>query len=162
MMEPVDLQLLSVDWIFFSLAFARDVDFHDTFSQSTFLDRDTGEIIWVFEDDDDAESAAGISPEENQATWQLIEEAPERYLEIPGLDHGDHHEILRAFLNSDWTDDEGLRRTARDAYAGSIGGWKDAVNDRDIVHAFHDFQEQKATEMAEDFLRSHGIEPEWT
>ena len=35
--------------------------------QSTFLDKETGEVVWIFEDDEDAEMSAGIKPEENNA-----------------------------------------------------------------------------------------------
>jgi hypothetical protein len=86
---------------------------------------------------------------------------PARCLEIPGLDHGDHHEMLRAFLKSDWTDDDDLWRRVYELYTGSIGGWKRAVPDRSIVHAFNAFEERWTAELAEDFLRTHGIEPEW-
>ncbi len=38
-------------------AFERDVDFHDEYPQSSYLDLETGEVIWVFEEDEDAEMA---------------------------------------------------------------------------------------------------------
>ena len=38
-------------------AIGRDVDFHVMYSQSAFLDLETGEVAWVFEDDEDAEGA---------------------------------------------------------------------------------------------------------
>ena len=82
-------------------------------------------------------------------------------MDIPGLDHGDDHKILRAFLNSDWTDDDAVWRKTKDAYRGSIGRWKRAVNDRDIIHAYYDFSNQRAAELADEFLREHGIEPVW-
>ena len=62
----------------------------------------------VFEDDDDAEMYAGIDPRENAALRSKIDTYPETYLQIPGRDHGEHHDILRDFLNSNWTDDEEL------------------------------------------------------
>ena len=86
---------------------------------------------------------------------------PERYLEIPGLDHGKHHEILRQFLRSDWTEDEARRRGAADAYTGSIGRWKREVGDEGAVQAFHQFQEEKIAELAEEFLRENAIVPDW-
>lgn len=86
---------------------------------------------------------------------------PDRYVEIPGLDHGDHHEFLERFLNSDWTDDDEIWRRARETYFGSIDGWIKSMDDESIVHAFYDFRDRKTTGMAEAFLRSHGIEPDW-
>ena len=86
---------------------------------------------------------------------------PERYLEIPGLDHGEHHEILRRFLRSDWTGDDARCRRADEAYSGSIGRWKRDVGDEGAVHAFHAFQEERIVELAEEFLRKNTIVPEW-
>jgi hypothetical protein len=34
--------------------------------------------------------------------------ASQKYIDILGRDHGEHHAILRDFLNSNWTDDEEL------------------------------------------------------
>jgi len=51
---------------------------------------------------------AGIDPEENAALRTQIDKYPDRYLEIPGRDHGEHLDILRDFLNSNWTDDKEL------------------------------------------------------
>ena len=54
-----------------------------------YLDSKTGEILWIFEDDEDAESIANISAEENREMREAIEAAPDRYLEVPGVDHGE-------------------------------------------------------------------------
>jgi hypothetical protein len=144
------------------MAFDRDLAFHDAYPQSAYLDRKSGEILWVYEEDEAAHMDVGIPPEENAAARRLVAAAADRYLEIPGLDHGDHHEILREFLASNWTDDEKLKSRARAAYFGSIGGWKEAVGDERVVHAFYDFRERRTKQMAEDFLRRHGIEPQWS
>ncbi len=160
-MKGAKLQKLAIDMAFFGDAFDRDVDFHEAYPQSANLDRHTGEIVWFYVEDFDAEMEAGIPPEENQATRQRIEAMPDRYLEIPGLDHGDHHDLLKNFLDSDWTDNDEVRRFAQDAYHGSIGRWKKSIDDDSIIHAFYDFRDRKTTKMAEAFLRSHGIEPVW-
>ena len=156
------MQVLAIDEMLFWQAFDRDVVFHDTYPQSAYLDRKSGEILWVYEEDEAAHMDVGIPPEENAAARRLVAAAADRYLEIPGLDHGDHHEILREFLASNWTDDEKLKSRARAAYFGSIGGWKEAVGDERVVHAFYDFRERRTKQMAEDFLRRHGIEPQWS
>ena len=131
------------------------------YPQSAYLDRETGEIYWVYEEDKYAEMEAGVPAEENRALRERIESAPEQYLEIPGLGHGEHHQILRAFLESDWTDDEALRNSALHAYCGSIGRWKKSVADRTVIHAYYAFRDSRMKQMAEKFLRDHGIDPQW-
>jgi hypothetical protein len=161
-MAEVELRKLAIDRIDFESAFARDADAYLTFETSAYLDRETGEVLWVYEEDEEAEEEANIPAAENRALRERLGAAPGRYLEIPGLDHDDYHEMLRAFLKSDWTDDEALWRRVYELYDGSIGRWKRAVPSRSIVDAFNNFQERRAARMAEDFLRAQGIEPEWT
>ena len=36
---------MAIDRTLFMMAFGRDVDFHDSFPQSTYLDRRTGDVI---------------------------------------------------------------------------------------------------------------------
>jgi hypothetical protein len=160
-MEDSKLKKLTIERFSFELAFSHAPDPNCACTQFAYLDRQTGEAIWVYENDEDAEAEAQIPAEENRAVRQRTEAAPERYLDIPGLDHGDDHDILRAFLESDWTDDDALWRETKHAYRGSIGRWKRAVNDRDVIHAYHDFSDRRAAEMADEFLREHGIEPDW-
>lgn len=155
------MQELTIDETLFRMAFDRDVVFHDSCPQMTYLDRQTGEILWVFEEDEDAHMEAGISPAENKAIRQRVTASPDRYLEIPGLDHGDHHDILQQFIASDWTDDEEAKSNAQDAYFGSIGGWKKSVEDEGAIHAFYDFRDRRTQQLAEAFLCQHGIKPCW-
>ncbi len=146
----------------FEMAMETDRDFPiGDAEEIPYLDSETGEIHWVYEDDEDAESIVNIPAEENWMKREAIEAAPDRYLEVPGVDHGEHHEILRAFLRSSWTDDDEAWQRAYDAYRGSIGRWKDAVDERDVIHAYYRFQEQKVLEMGVEFLRENGIEPDW-
>ena len=152
---------LGIDRDLFTMAFGRDVDFHDTVPQLIYLDRQTGDVVWLYGSDDDAEMEAGIPADENRQERQAIAAEPERYLEIPGLDHDDHHRILRRFLMSDWTRDKARRRRAEDAYRGSIGKWKRDVGDEDAVDAFYGFRDAEIVAMAEAFLRENGIEPVW-
>ena len=150
-----------IDKALFTMAFGRDVDFHDTYPQVVYLDRKTGDVIWIYGSDHDAEMEAGISPDENRQEREAVDAAPERYLEIPGLDHTDHHRILQRFLRSDWTRDDERWERAQGAYRGSIGKWKRDVRDEDAVHAFYAFREAEVEAMAEEFLRENGIEPIW-
>ena len=151
----------TIDKVLFILAFGRDVDFHDSCPQSTYLDRHTGEIVWLHESDEDAYMEAGIPAEENRAGHERVADEPNRYLHVPGLDHGDHHDILKRFLRAGWTDDAALRQCAAQAYSGSIGRWKRDVSDDGTIHAFHAFREQRIAELAEEFLAENGIEPRW-
>ena len=153
------MRSLQINQVLFIDAFERDIDFQVMDPQSNFLDKETGEVVWVFEDDEDAENIAGIKPEENDVIRERIEASPERYIEIPVLSHGEHHDILREFLYSDWTDDKELMSKAQQAYSGSIGRWKEAVDRRDFEHAYYEFRDRKIMEMAEEFLHAHHIDP---
>ena len=125
------MRKLKIDGPLFHMAFDRDVDY-EAYPQFTYLDLGTGEIFWVYEDNEDAYSDGGILASENQAIRELIESSPSRYLEIPGFSHGDHHDILGKFLDLDWTEDEKIKNNARDAYFGSIGGWRNSVPEDDL------------------------------
>lgn len=155
------MRTLAIDRELFLMAFGRDVDYHDSVPQRTWLDRSTGEVLWLYECDEDAYWQAGIPAGENREERERVEAELDRYLEIPGLDHGEHHGILRGFLASGWTGDEARRRRADAAYSGSIGRWKDDVGDEGAVHAFHEYREARITEMGEGFLRENGIVPDW-
>jgi len=156
-----EIRKLNIDKGQFVMAYGRDVDYHDQTSEATYLDRCTGKLLWIYEIDDDAYMMAGLSAEENRQERERIAGEPSRFLEVPGLDHGDHHDILKMFLRSDWTEDEERWRMVGDAYTGSIGRWKDDVGDRDVIHAFYDFQDKTIGEMAEEFLLENLIEPVW-
>jgi hypothetical protein len=155
------MQTLGIDCMGFCRAFGRDADFEDTSPQTTYLDRETGEVLWVFNADDDA-SDVGVTPEENEEIRLRIAAAPGRYLKLPGLGHHEHHGILQEFLDSDWTEDNDAKADALDAYHGSIGGWKAAARDTGAVEAYYDYRDAAVQKMVENFLRRNGIEPQWT
>lgn len=152
---------LAIDRSLFMMAFGRDVDYLEIEPQLTYLDRRTGDVIWLYESDDDAYMVAGIPALENREERKRIDAEPKRYLEIPGLDHGDHHQILKRFLRSDWTEDQDRSQKAFEAYFGSIGGWKKNVNDEGAIHAFNDYQERRIAELAEEFLAENNIVADW-
>jgi hypothetical protein len=82
-------------------------------------------------------------------------------LEIPGRDHAEHHDILQDFLHSNWTDDDELWALARNVYSGSIGRWKEAVDNLDAVHAYYGIWDQRIKQMAEEFFGEHDMQPIW-
>ena len=155
------MRTLAIDRSLFLMAFGRDVDYHDMVPQRTWLDRSTGDVLWFYESDEDAFFEGGIPAGENREERERVEAEPERYLEIPGLEHGEHHGILREFLGSDWTGDEARLRHADAAYSGSIGRWIRDVGDEGAIRAFREYQETQIAAMAEGFLRENGIVPEW-
>ena len=150
-----------IDEVLFLEAFGRDVTFHDAYPRSTYLDLETGEVIWVYDDDNDAYMEAGIPPEENRRRRELVDSRSHRYLEIPGLAHGEHHEILREFLASGSIKDPALRAQAQKAYFSSIGGWMEAVADQGIIDQFYEFRDDAVRARAEAFLRNHGVQVIW-
>ena len=157
------MKKLRIDETLFDMAFERDTDFHDVYPQNVYLDCDTGNILWVFMSDDDADFD-GTPPEENRAKRLAVEAEPQRYIEISGRSHGEHHDILREFLVSDWKEDEGKKAFAQGAYTGSIGRWKEAMEDAgeyEIVYAWHEFKDEALKRERVDFLRERGIEPIW-
>ena len=56
------MRSVQINQLMFTDAFERDVDFRDQYPQSAYLYLETGEFIWVFEEDEDAEMAEGIDP----------------------------------------------------------------------------------------------------
>ncbi len=155
------MRKLIIDQGLFAMAFERDVDYDEQYSLNAYLDLETGDVEWLYDEDHDAEMY-GLTAADNRMQWKRIEAEPNRFLLIPGLSHSEHHEILQKFLTSDWTDDEDLRQTAHAAYFGSIGGWKKTVNNEDVVRAYFESRDQQIIEFAERFLLENGIEPDWT
>lgn len=157
------MKKLRIDEVLFNMVFERDIDYQDVYPQNVYLDCENGEIIWVFTSDEDAD-LDGTPPEENRAKRLAVEAEPRRYIEISGRSHGEHHDILRDFLVSDWTEDKEKKTFAQGAYTGSIGRWKKAMEDAgeyEVVDAWYDFKDEALKRERDDFLRERGIEPLW-
>jgi hypothetical protein len=137
-------------------AFRRDTRFHDHVPRRVYLDRHTGDVLWVYENDTDAEGA-GMRAGLNDEHRAQVEATPARFLEIPGSTHDQHHQILRDFLQSDWTQDEHEKALARAVYAESIGGWIRSVENEHAVKAYFEYKEMRLREMAHQFLRDNHI-----
>ncbi len=145
-----------LDEVLFSMEFSRDSDYHDTAPINTYLSKITGEVLWVYEDDESAEMA-GMDPEQNRHNRNQVDSASENYLVIPGLSHEQHHEILKAFLDSDWTANQNQHSSAQTAYIGSIGAWLKRVDDDTAVEAYFNFREKSIDRMKREFLHDNGI-----
>lgn len=128
--------------------------------QDAFIDIQTGEIVTVWESDEDCALTLNKEPDANARRREAVQADPDRYASIPQMDTLDHNEMMRKFVRSNWTDDQALRDKAFDAYHGSIGQWKHNIDhDADILRAWHQFEENWAHRCAIEFLAEHGVEP---
>ncbi len=150
---------LRIDITLFLMAFGRDAEYENP-AQLAYLDLVSGDVIWFFEEDEDAEMY-GLDTEENAAQRNRIDCDPERFLLIPGLSHAELHDILKSFLASDWTGDDRARTFAQNSYTGSIGRWKKTITDQATTRAYYRFHDQRIAEMAESFLLENGVKAEW-
>ena len=96
-----------------------------------FLDRDTGEIFFVPVDYED------------EAFWEELENNPEQFLEIPGLDYEQERLLLREFIKG--VTNENLRHILERAFVGKRPyGRLD-----DILSFYPDEMEQLAAQKEE-------------
>lgn len=126
-----------------------------------YLDRETGEVFWLCEDDSNYEFTTGEPAEDNAKLKHRVDTEPERYLWIVPLDQFDFQQMLRDFLLTDWTTDKDRWQDAYDAYNGAIGRWKRRVRDRDAIHAFREYESEQILKRGEEFLRENGVIPVW-
>lgn len=150
---------VSIDRDAFIQAFGRDKQFHEDCPQSTYLDRNTGSIIWVFDSDADARFS-GIPEADNTAMRGAVQSEPDRYLHLPARHHGERHEILKAFLDSPWTDDPAEQQRVKVAYFGSIGGWKKQVEE-EVWHVYVEYERTHILDLGADFLSHHNVDFRW-
>ena len=148
-----------IDETTFREAFDRDID-QEAYPATTYLDKKTGMVHWVYDSDEAAYIGCGIPESENRRARIKISNTKGRYLEIPGLSHGEHHDILKEFLDSDWTENQKTKKVIKGFYHGSIGAWKKDVS-QDIWYTFADFKEKNIEQRMNSFLQGKGLEPEW-
>ena len=153
---------LNIDTYPFMLAFERSDGYEIADSpRITFLDRETGELVWAYKWNCERTVYEGARPEDSSGLREQIAARPERYLEIRGLTHDDHHEMLRTFLQTTWTDDDDLRDMAYVAYTGTIGEWRYRVGEE--IYALFEFYRMDVIQaLAERWLVKHRIRPNWT
>ena len=113
----------------------------------------------MFDSDKQAE-VVGISVRENKRTRKYIEASPERYLALPRLTQRFMNKMIRAFIDSEWTDDVELRAFARLAYDGSVNRWKKRLSS-EILLVFDLYEIRYLLPTVADFLRAHAVEPKW-
>jgi len=149
---PVDLMELEE-----AMTFPSD-DFE--YPQESYLDLQTGDVLWVWESDDNFEEVLNVDPAENQRNREAVEKDPDRFVAIPILDTIDDNEMLRDFVSSSWTEDDARWQRASNAYRGSVGRWKKAIDhDPMTIHAWHAFEQQAVRRRVIEFLAEHDIDP---
>ena len=157
---PKRLQPVAVDRDDFEMPFSQSAFTHDEMGVRFYLDRNSGDTVWLYESDKEYEAVTNEPATENRELRQRIKAEPKRFLRIPGLTQDDDSYIIHKFLRSGWTDDEDLSDRTFDAYTGSIGKWKRRV-ERSTVIAFHEFEREFVSKMGEEFLEANGIKPQW-
>lgn len=159
-------QTIKIEWALFHIAFDTDVDYREPYPLSKYLDKETGKISFIYDDDKDAEWE-GTDPDENKMEREMVASNPNVFLEIPGLTHGDNHDILQAFLESDWTGNKELKQNAKNCYFGSIGGWlkemerRDEIDNDTVYSAWQEYHGEFIEKEKEKFLSDNGIKFEW-
>jgi hypothetical protein len=154
------MKKLSINMTLFELAFTHDATVHDPYPINSYLDLVTGDVLFVYDDDRKA-AKEGIPYLENKLQRERVARDPQRYLPIPGRSYGDQQDFLQEFLVSPWSDDKADMSSAQSAYRGSVGRWMETVQNHDAVDRYFEFREAKLSGLAQDFLRGHGIDPNW-
>ena len=157
-----------IDWARFNMAFDIDEQYHNPYFIDRYLDKISGEILFIYEDDSAAAMDGGDALE-NKKMRDLVKENPDDYLEIVGRSHGESHEILQEFLESSWTDDKKLKLDVISLYHGSIGGWiknvrKDIDLEKDpetIIEAYKKYKSDTIERDKDTFLKQNGIKYKW-
>ena len=136
-MKQVDVDFgLLIDYL------VEDSDYQ-LYPYTVYLNRENGELLSIYEDEQEVEIMFGISREETSHLRREVGEHPEIYLEIPVPDHEQWHAWFREFLE---------RKGRSEEYFGSIGGWiKERASEEDY-RDWENFQSdcvvRHATEVA--------------
>jgi hypothetical protein len=93
---------------------------------------------------------------------EMIDENPEKYLRIPTMSHGDHHAVIRDFLESDWTINTELKDRIRDVDypRKSIDAWLKEVR-ASAAEKYFEYRSAATEACAEKFFRENGVEFKW-
>lgn len=160
------MEKLKIDRIAFMMAFSADADFHVHLEgQVTFLDKCTGCLEYSVADRGRVAIEMGWDAVEDMSDADFFARRPEQYLEISGMPHGLHHQVLQEFLASDWVSEQKRRDHATNIYYSrrSIGYWLKSVGDQDAIDAYFLFKEHAYLRLAQEFLSENGVTDfEWT
>ena len=159
---------ITIDWALFHQAFDIDEQYHNPYFIDRYLEKDSGAILFIYKEDSDARMEGG-DPLENKEMKELVKENPDNYLEIIGQSHGERHDILLEFIESNWTEDEDLKMHVRSKYHKSIGWWiKEVRNDpelekqsENIIESYFQFLTDTIEREKDKFLKQNGIKYKW-
>ena len=127
-------------------ALSQDPDYAPH-AQRLYVHRRTGELLTVYDSDDDAEAEDGLS-EENRAKRERVKRHPRDYLEIPIPDHAQRHVWLQQFLEE---------RGRLKEYVKSIGLWVKGKADDEDRSEWQEYQCDRTLKHVREFLESSGF-----
>lgn len=142
-------------------------------SVSWFLDRRTGDVVFVSEgemwasgtldgeEEDDEEDVDDAEPADPEQMWRAIERHPERYLEIPSTPSHDRFRMMERFTAS--LEPGAARNTLGEALCRRrpFRSFKDALAAfPGVREAWFRYEEQYLHQEAVDWLASEGIDAE--
>ncbi len=144
---------VSIDECEFLSAFGNDDD-----QREYYLDLASGDIQVVADENIITDEADEVLERGRADAF------PERYVRIPTrcIVPG---ELLRRFVESEWTDDQDAKRSAMEAFHahdGRISHWRrDSAVAESTYFAFQEFEREHLKAEAECFLQASGIAAEW-
>ncbi|MFP4647432.1 MAG: UPF0158 family protein [Candidatus Acetothermia bacterium] len=154
-MTKEELEEIELDWYArVSGVWKRDDPFR-YYGDDAYLDREKQEVLFVPDEN------RVLSDEERKKLEELVEDNPERFIEMPVPTHGEHHDIFSDFLK---TIPKEIRSNCNPV---SIGGFKeDLMNlfpekSKDIWHQWLRYHDKALQERAEDWFEEHGYKVEW-
>ena len=159
------MKKLEIDLTEFMMTFSADADYHaECDVVETHLNKRTGKLMTVPLNNSRAEFLFGdAAAADFKKNLRKLRAAPNNYLAIPSMSHGEHHDLLKEFLDTAWTVDVVAREAARNIYYGrkSIGCWLENVGDNAAIDGYLRYKESAPQRQAEQFLRGNGINFEW-
>lgn len=122
----------------------HDADY--TEQVSVYLNRRTGELFSVYEDDECLEA---VDPFLNEQARLTVQSHPADFIHIPLPDHSKMHQWFQEFLRSIGRESE---------YSGSIGRWVESTNIEDDRHAWANFRSDRVCEHLKSHAAKAGLE----
>lgn len=149
-----NLKEIDLDWHGNAeFAWQRDDPFHN--DNDAYFDKKKHEILFIPHKD------GVISENEKNELEELVENNPDRFLEIPPLTHGEHHDIFASFLSTV------SNEITSSCNPESIGGFKDDLKFQhpekfeDVWYGWLDYHKDKLKERAEKWFEEKGYKVNW-